>query len=50
MKLATPPGFDDIRFQIEVIDMDIPALLGLDVMDHFGLEVDSPHNKLAHRS
>ena len=50
LPLYTPPGIPTIMVELEIVPADIPALLGLDVLDQHQLTIDTVHNVLAKRS
>lgn len=50
LPLYTPPGIPTIIVEMEIVPADIPALLGLDVLDEHQLTVDTVFNILAKRS
>lgn len=49
LPLATPSGLPNIYVTLDVIAIDIPALLGLDVMDELSLTPDTVTNRLVKR-
>ena len=48
--LATPPGRPPISVTMDVVPVDIPPLLGLDVLDRESLIADTVANQLTKRS
>ena len=48
--LATPPGMAPLPAMIDVVDADIPALLGLDILDKESLTADTVTNRLTKRT
>ena len=49
LPLATPPGKPTIFVEVDVVKADIPALLGLDVLDREFLMADTVANRLTKR-
>lgn len=49
MPLETPPGIPSISVPLDVISADVPALLGLDVMDNHSLTPCTVSNRLIRR-
>ena len=47
--LATPPSVPDIIVLIGIVTVNVPALLGLDVLDSESLYADNVMNRLVHR-
>ncbi len=50
LPLKTPPGVADIFVDFDIVQADVPALLGMDVLDREGLVADTVFNRLARRS
>ena len=50
LPLATPPGKPPIFVQMDVVNADIPALLGMDILDRESLIADTVANRLTKRS
>ena len=47
--LATPRTIPDIHVNLDIVDVNIPPLIGLDILDKNGLMIDNINNKLAKR-
>ena len=47
--LETPPDFPDIMVLMDIVPVNIAALLGLDVLDSESLYADNVTNRLIHR-
>ena len=50
MYLKTPPGFHSIVVCSDVVTVDVPPLLRLDVLDSESLVADTVINRLVHRT
>ncbi len=46
--LKTPSQFQNIPVILDVVELDVPALLGLDIIDAYGLVADTVNNRLTH--
>ena len=47
--LATPPGIPVVQISFDIVTADVPALLGLDVLDKESLTCDTVANRLIKR-
>lgn len=47
--LKTPSGINNIDVPLDVVDVNIPALIGLNILDQNRLMIDNVNNKLARR-
>ena len=50
LPLATPPGVKPILDDFDIVQANIPPLLGMDVLDREKLVADTVFNRLARRS
>ena len=47
--LDTPNGTPPLPVLLDIVDVNIPALLGLDILDGYSLNADTVSNRLIHR-
>lgn len=47
--LATPDGFKPIIVSFDIVQADVPAIIGMDVLDRENLVADTVYNRLASR-
>ena len=50
LPLETPAGYPNICVSLDIVPPDVPALLGLDLLDRESLMVDTVTNHMLHRT